>query len=173
MAYGIQSQLQRRGLTPGSLIRTGLYNPQPGDPRFAAHQTRMKGLTERMAQEGSQGASGISGIPTMQTQGPASLGLGRQPGFLSQQMQQQRGARASVGVRQGPPASQRKMLFPGQDPRRNVFGARQFGGARTSGSVARDVLRRGSFGMGGGFQRNPISFGILGRGAGRLGQRTR
>lgn len=78
--------------------------------------------------------------------------------------------RAGLGALQGPPRSQRRMAFPGLDPRRDVFGGRQFGAAR---SRFRDILRRGSFGRGGGFGRQPLSFGILGRGFGRLGQRTR
>lgn len=130
------------------------------------------------------GRLGLTELGLGRTQGPASLppGFGGQrlqgvqfPRFLGQGQQLQRGARAgTLGPRQGPPASQMRMAFPGQDPRRNVFGGRQFGQrTRTARSVAQDFLRRGSFGQGGGFQRNPMSFGILGRGAGRLGQRIR
>lgn len=150
---------------------------------------RMLALRQRGGRLGLQGGFGVrqtinplTGSTTMPLGGsrfPPGMG-GQQlqgvrfPAFLGQGQQQQRGARAGLGMRQGPPASQMKMAFPGQDPRRNVFGGRQFGQrTRTARSVAQEFLRRGSFGQGGGFQRNPMSFGILGRGAGRLGQRTR
>lgn len=156
------------GLDPSMLVTTGLYNPQPGDPRYQAHQDRLRQLSEAKA-GGGQRRPGNIDFRRPVLQGPSSL-PGSRTGFLSQQMQQQRGARTGLGVRQGPPASQMRMAFPGQDPRRGMFGGRQFGqGTRT----ARSILQRGGAGLLGFGQqgRQPMSFGILGRGFGKQGQR--
>lgn len=163
MANGLQ---RRGGLSPGSLITTGLYNPQPEDPRFKAHMEKVRQM-EQFTGGGQRAPAGQIDFRRPVLQGPSSLPGGR-GSFLSQQMQQQRGARAgSLGVRQGPPASQMKMRFPGQDPRKNIFGSRQFGqGTRT----ARSILKQGGQGLLG-FGRQPLSFGTLGRSFGRLGQR--
>lgn len=166
-----RQQIQRRGVSPGSMISTGLFNPQSGDPRLQAHMERMRQLG--LSRQGGGGQPAPAGA----LKGPSSLGLGR-PGARTTASNVIGGSlgatRAGLGQLQGPPTAQRKMLFPGQDPRRDIFGGRQFGSrTRTARTQAREFLRRGSFGQGGGFQRNPMSFGILGKGAGRLGQRIR
>lgn len=165
MPNGLLQRLQRRGLIGSGLGVRQTIDPQTGASTMPLGGSLMpfgpadiRGGLERI------GGGAVQRAPLQ----PSRFTFGKPGGFLSQRMQQQRGARAGVGgQRQGPPTAQMKMRFPGQDPRRNIFGGRQFGaGTRT----ARSILQQGGQGLLG-FGRQPLSFGTLGRSFGRLGQR--
>lgn len=146
------------GIDPRILITTGLYNPQPGDPRFKAHQERIRQHSQ---------ASRPAGRPIRPI---------RFPQFLSPTRQRARGARAgTLGPRQGP-------IFKGK-PAFSPFARAALKPGQSTASQIRQLV--GGFGQrpprGG-----PLSFGLLGQGPasggrfgtfgrafGRLGQRGR
>lgn len=124
---------------PAPTVTTGLYIPRPGDGIYER-------LQERARQSGQQAPTATPSAPVKE-----AIGAGASP------------SRAGTGGGFRRPATgvfERAQRQFGIDPRRDMFGGRRFGSARS----ARSLLRTG---------RLAGSSGILGRAFGRLGQRGR